>query len=74
MAVRRPPQNADYIVPDILAWLEASGSADNIAGIARFGIETAYCVGNTALRPFSKTLGRNHESAFDGSKTRQLPS
>jgi hypothetical protein len=30
MASRRPPENADYSVPDILAWLEAQGSADNI--------------------------------------------
>ena len=66
MAARRPPQNADYTVPDILAWLEASGSADNIAGMARFGINTgkAFGVGNTALRPFGKTLGRNHERAL----------
>lgn len=67
MAPRRPPENADYAVPDILAWLEAHGSADNIAGMARFGIHTgnAYGVGNTALRPFSRTLGRNHERALD---------
>ncbi|AKI00150.1 putative DNA alkylation repair enzyme [Hoeflea sp. IMCC20628] len=65
MPVRRPPQNADYTVPEILAWIEASGSADNLAGMARFGINTdkAYGVGNAALRPFGKTLGRNHERA-----------
>jgi len=67
MAPRRPPENADYTVPDILAWLEASGSADNIAGMSRFGINTekAFGVGNAALRPFGKTLGRNHERALD---------
>ncbi|MCY0095528.1 DNA alkylation repair protein [Hoeflea ulvae] len=67
MAPRRPPQNADYTVPDILAWLKASGSADNIAGMARFGINTgkAFGVGNAALRPFAKTLGRNHERALE---------
>lgn len=67
MAPRRPPENADYTVPDILAWLEASGSADNIAGMSRFGINTekAFGVGNTALRPFGKTLGRNHERALE---------
>jgi 3-methyladenine DNA glycosylase AlkD len=63
MASRRPPENADYSVPDILAWLEAQGSADNIAGMGRFGINTqkAFGVGNTTLRPFARTLGRNHE-------------
>jgi 3-methyladenine DNA glycosylase AlkD len=67
VAPRRPPENADYSLPDILAWLEAHGSAHNIAGMARFGINTekAYGVGNTALRPFGKTLGRNHERALD---------
>jgi len=67
MAPRRPPENADYTVPDILAWLEASGSADNIAGMQRFGIKTdkAFGVGNAALRPFGKTLGRNHERALE---------
>lgn len=66
MAPRRPPENADYAVPDILAWLEAHGSADNIAGMARFGINTekAFGVGNTALRPFGKTLGRDHDRAL----------
>lgn len=67
MARRQPPQNADYTVPDILAWLEANGSAENLAGMARFGIHTgtAYGVGNAALRPFAKTLGRNHERAVE---------
>jgi 3-methyladenine DNA glycosylase AlkD len=67
MASRRPPENADYTVPDILAWLEANGSAKNIAGMARFGINTekAFGVGNAALRPFGKTLGRNHERALE---------
>lgn len=66
MALRRPPENADYTVPDILAWLDANGSAENIAGMARFGINTdsAFGVGNAALRPFGKTLGRDHERAL----------
>ncbi|MDP2122389.1 MAG: DNA alkylation repair protein [Hoeflea sp.] len=66
MAPRRPPENAAYAVPDILAWLEAHGSADNIAGMARFGIgtERALGVGNAALRPFARTLGHDHERAL----------
>lgn len=67
MAPRRPPENADYTVPDILAWLEANGSAENIAGMSRFGINTekAFGVGNAVLRPFGKTLGHNHERALE---------
>ena len=63
MAPRRPPENAEYAVPDILAWLKANGSADNIAGMSRFGINTdkAFGIGNAAPRPFGKTLGRNQE-------------
>lgn len=50
---------------DILAWLEENGSAENRAGMARFGINTgkAFGVGNTALRPLARSLGRNHERA-----------
>jgi 3-methyladenine DNA glycosylase AlkD len=67
MASRRPPANADCSVPDILAWLEEHGSADNRAGMARFGINTqkAFGVGNTTLRPFARTLGRDHERALE---------
>tara|TARA_R110002020_G_scaffold34066_26_gene103734 strand:+ start:8216 stop:8929 length:714 start_codon:yes stop_codon:yes gene_type:complete len=68
MAPRRhPPENADYVVADILAWLEEHGSSENLAGMARFGIDTAkaFGVGNALLRPFAKTLGRNHERALD---------
>ncbi|SOE08664.1 3-methyladenine DNA glycosylase AlkD [Hoeflea halophila] len=67
MPPRRRPENADYTVPDILAWLEASASAHNIAGMARFGIDTgsAYGVGNSELRPFAKALGRDHERALE---------
>jgi 3-methyladenine DNA glycosylase AlkD len=52
-------------VADILAWLEENGSAENRAGMARFGINTskAFGVGNTALRPFARSLGRNHDRA-----------
>lgn len=63
---RSPPANADYTLHDILAWLEAHASAENRAGMARFGIDTdkAFGVGNGVLRPFAKTLGRNHDRAM----------
>ncbi|MBC7282370.1 DNA alkylation repair protein [Hoeflea sp.] len=66
MAPRRPPQNGGYTVPDILAWLEEHGSAVNIAGMARFGINTAtaFGIGNAELRPFARTLGRDHDRAL----------
>tara|TARA_R110002020_G_scaffold14638_12_gene51849 strand:- start:823 stop:1572 length:750 start_codon:yes stop_codon:yes gene_type:complete len=66
MPPRRPPQNANYTVQDILAWLEEHRSADNVAGMARFGINTAkaFGVGNAELRPFAKTLGHDHDRAL----------
>jgi 3-methyladenine DNA glycosylase AlkD len=66
VAARQPPANAEYSVADILAWLEDHGSPENRAGMARFGIntETAFGIGNTTLRPFAKTLGKNHDRAM----------
>ncbi|WP_299862217.1 DNA alkylation repair protein [uncultured Hoeflea sp.] len=63
---RSPPANAGYTLHDILAWLEAHASAENRAGMARFGIDTdkAFGVGNGVLRPFAKTLGRDHDRAM----------
>lgn len=62
---RKPPVNAGFAVTDILTWLEEHGSAENRAGMARFAISTqkAFGVGNTMLRPFARTLGRNHVRA-----------
>lgn len=59
------PGNFEYTVPDILAWLEEHGSAENLAGMNRFGINTgkAFGVGNAALRPFARALGRDHQRA-----------
>lgn len=64
---RKPPANADWTVADILAWLEEHGSTENRAGMGRFGINTtkAFGVGNRALRPFARTLGRNHARAIE---------
>ncbi len=64
---RKSPPNAEFAAADILAWLEEHGSAENLAGMARFGIETqkAFGVGNTMLRPFARSLGRDHVRAQD---------
>lgn len=62
---RKSSANAGFAVPDILAWLEEHGSAENRAGMARFAIKTdkAFGVGNSMLRPFARTLGRDHARA-----------
>lgn len=62
---RSRPENAGYSADDILAWLEAHCSTVNRAGMARFGIDTAqaFGIGNAVLRPFARTLGRDHDRA-----------
>lgn len=67
MAPRRPPANAAFTVAEVLAWLDARASAENRAGMARFGINTdkAFGISNAELRPFAKTLGRNHARALE---------
>lgn len=67
MAPRGQLSRAGFTVADILAWLQANRSAENIAGMARFGINTAkaFGVGNAELRPFAKSLGRNHRRSAE---------
>lgn len=67
MGPRQPPANAGYTTAEVLAWLEARASAENCAGMARFGINTdkAFGVSNAVLRPFAKTLGRNLTRALE---------
>ncbi|MEZ5870417.1 MAG: DNA alkylation repair protein [Nitratireductor sp.] len=52
--------------PQILDWLQHNGSTDNIAGMARYGIDTqrAFGVSNAQLRPLARAIGRNHERAL----------
>lgn len=56
----------DWTTHQILDWLESRGSDRNIAGMARYGIETSRAVGvsNAELRPFSRKIRRNHERAL----------
>ena len=58
-----PSLTRDADVDAILAHLASIGSAENIAGMARYGIETgkAFGVSNTVLRPLARQIGRNHE-------------
>jgi 3-methyladenine DNA glycosylase AlkD len=57
-----PAWNADRIV----AHLAALGSAENRAGMARFGIRTnsAFGISNAVLRPLGRALKRDHRRAL----------
>ncbi len=61
MAVASPESSAG----DVIEHLRSIGSADNSAGMARFGIVTdkAFGVGNTELRPLGRKIGRDHDRA-----------
>lgn len=52
---------------DILVWINANRSDDNIVGMSRYGIEThkAYGVPNAQLRPLARQIGRNHARALE---------
>ena len=51
----------------VIDHLQTLGSAENRAGMARYGIETGTALGisNAVLRPMAKKLGRNHERAAE---------
>lgn len=55
-----------WTAQDIVAHLRSIGTAENRAGMARFGINTATAlgVGNTDLRPLARKLKRNHERSL----------
>lgn len=63
MPALSPSSTADEIV----AHLKAIGTAENRAGMARFGISTenAFGVGHTDLRPIARTIKRSHPRALD---------
>ncbi|WP_214471114.1 DNA alkylation repair protein [Mesorhizobium sp. dw_380] len=56
----------DWAAQDIIAHLRSIGRAENRAGMARFGINTATAlgVGNADLRPLARKLKRNHERSL----------
>ena len=56
----------DASVDDIFGWLTAQRSEVNIAGMARFGINTAkaFGVSNAQLRPLAREIGRDHHRAL----------
>ena len=56
----------DWDVARIVAHFKSLDSAENRAGMARYGIATdrSYGVPMTVLRPMARTIGRNHERAL----------
>lgn len=62
MTLPDPSWSAD----DIVAHLRSIGSKENLAGMARFGINTATAlgVGNSDLRPLARKLKKNHTRAL----------
>jgi len=53
-------------ITDILDWLTANRSEENIVGMSRYGIEThkAYGISNAQLRPLARQISRNHTRAL----------
>ncbi|WP_419912944.1 DNA alkylation repair protein [Hoeflea sp.] len=57
----------DWGCDDVVNWLRAHASPDDVAGMARFGIETGLALGirNSELRPLARKIKRNHDRALD---------
>lgn len=53
-------------VDEVLGWLAARQSGENIKGMARYGIavDKAFGVSNAELRPLARQIGRNHGRAL----------
>ena len=53
-------------VPDILAWLEETGTPEGRASMARYGIpsENAHGISMGTLKKKAKAIGRNHDLAL----------
>ncbi|MCP4319985.1 MAG: DNA alkylation repair protein [Hyphomicrobiales bacterium] len=56
----------DWNCDDVVRWLHAHGSEEDVAGMARFGIRTERALGirNAELRPLARKIKRNHERAL----------
>lgn len=61
-----PDPSPSWSADDVVAYLQALGTEENRAGMARFGINTttALGVGNSLLRPLARKIKRNHERAL----------
>ena len=61
-----PLPDPGWSADDIVAHLRAIGTQTNLAGMARFGINTATAlgIGNSDLRPLARKLKKNHERSL----------
>jgi 3-methyladenine DNA glycosylase AlkD len=61
-----PLPDPSWSADDIVAHLRSIGMEANLAGMARFGINTANAlgIGNSELRPLARKLKRNHERSL----------
>lgn len=61
-----PLPDPSWTADEIVAHLKTIGTAENRAGMARFGINTATAlgVGNSELRPLARKLKNNHERSL----------
>jgi 3-methyladenine DNA glycosylase AlkD len=52
---------------EVIGWLEAHGNLENLAGMARYGIDVEHALGvpMPELRRLGKRLGRDHDLALD---------
>jgi 3-methyladenine DNA glycosylase AlkD len=59
--------SADWTAADTIAHLLTLASEENVAGMARYGIDTSHALGvpNSVLRPLARKLKRNHERAAE---------
>ena len=57
----------DWTATDIVGHLRTLASPDNIAGMARYGIETDQALGipNSVLRPLARAVKRDHDRAAE---------
>ncbi|CDX54773.1 conserved hypothetical protein [Mesorhizobium plurifarium] len=61
-----PLPDPSWSADDIVAHLRSIGVAENLTGMARFGINTATAlgIGNSELRPLARKVRKNHDRAL----------
>lgn len=61
-----PEPSPDWTAEDAVAYLRTLASVENVAGMARYGIETSRALGvpNAALHPLARKLRQDHERAL----------
>ena len=61
------PLSPDWTAAEVIAHLRTLASAENRAGMARFGINTATAlgIGNTTLRQLARKMKHNHARALE---------